>query len=170
VIAVDAHRLSIGLSEWWMWWTVVDLFQPLYGKCQRTVQRSGTWNITGFSMTFFRTTFSLIDYKRRSTRSTTISQKWRFTWNVAIDRRCRRSTKTGLKMVDQWWMWWMSKQAQCSAPLAELRVMSAAAMSRFSRCATARFTRPGTDPALRPGARHRSGGLADRAGRESGRE
>jgi hypothetical protein len=20
---------------WWMWWTVVDLFQPLYGKCQR---------------------------------------------------------------------------------------------------------------------------------------
>src|SRR5436305_11449631 len=36
--ARTAGRLSrhnVPPPEWWMWWTVVDLFQPLYGKCQR---------------------------------------------------------------------------------------------------------------------------------------
>src|SRR5262249_7402634 len=84
--------------------------------------RRGTWNSTTHVADIFKTTFPHINSKRRSTRSTTCSQNWHFACSFSIDHHCRRSTKTGLKMVDLWWMWWMSKQARCSAPAAEFCV------------------------------------------------
>jgi hypothetical protein len=90
-----------------LWWI-------FFSRCTGNVsERFGEVGY-GTTVTFFKTTFSLIDYKRRSTRSTTSDQKWLFTWSFAIDHRCRRSTKTGLKMVDLWWIWWMSHQVRCA--------------------------------------------------------